>query len=173
MTAQVRPTLLNACASAATAAEARFRIDRPIASGSTRVIAMDEGAGEVVRRVAEQPWGGARFLSSEPKAPATSGNGASADVVLRDMAGSDSRLSEELADADVAIMIATTDEGAAAAAAIARACAERGITTAALIIGDARPELGAAVSALRPYSRILMATADEDDVSEVLTALRA
>jgi 5,10-methylenetetrahydrofolate reductase len=72
----------------------------------------------------------------------------------------------------VAIMIATSDHGAEAAAAIARACAERGITTAALILGD-RPELGPAVSALRPYSRILMVTADEDDVSEVLTALRA
>jgi hypothetical protein len=171
VSAPVRPTLLNACASAATAAEARFRIDRPISGGSARVIAMDGGAAEVVRRVAEQPWGAARFLTSET--PAAGGaNGASTDVVLRDLDGSGSRLSDELADADVAIMIATSDDGAEAAAAIARACAERGITTAALILGD-RPELGPAVSALRPYARILMATADEDDVSEVLTALRA
>jgi hypothetical protein len=172
VSAPVRPTLLNACASAATAAEARFRIDRPISGGSTRVIAMDEGAAEVVRRVAEEPWGGARFLTSGTEAPAGGANGASADLVLRDLDGSGSRLSDELAEADVAIMIATSDHGAEAAAAIARACAERGITTAALILGDT-PELGPAVSALRPYARILMATADEDDVSEVLTALRA
>jgi hypothetical protein len=173
VTAQVRPTLLNGCASAATAAEARFRIDRPIAGGSARVIALDEGAADVVRRVADHPWGGARFLTSETWTPgAADGNGASADIVLRAIDGSTSRLDEELADADVAIMIATSDDGAEAASAIARACAKRGITTAGLILGD-RLETGAAVSALRPYARILMATADEDDVSEVLTALRA
>jgi hypothetical protein len=173
VTAPVRPTLLNGCASAATAAEARFRIDRPIAGGSARVIAMDEGAAEVVRRVAEEPWGAARFLTSETRrSGADGGNGASADISLRSIDGSGSSLSDELAEADVAIMIATSDHGAEAAAGIARACAERGITTAALILGD-RPDLGAAVSALRPYARILMVTADEDDVSEVLTALRA
>jgi hypothetical protein len=41
-----------------------------------------------------------------------------------------------------------------------------------LILGDRR-EVGAAVSALRPYARVLMVTDDEDDVTEVLTALRA
>jgi hypothetical protein len=169
----MQPTLLNGCASAATAAEARFRIDRPIVGGSARVVGLDEGAAEVARRVAEQPWGGARFLTSERAAPAPgASNGASAEVVLRAADGSGSRLSEELADADVVIMIATSDDGAEAASAIARACAERGITTAGLILGEL-VEVGAAVSALRPYARILMVTDDEDDVSEVLTALRA
>jgi hypothetical protein len=148
VTASARPTLLNGCASAATAAEARFRIDAPIAGGSARVVSLDEGAAEVTRRVADQPWGGARFLSSES---------------WRD---------EEHADADLVIMVATSDDGAEAAAAIARACADRGITTAGLILGEGL-EVGAAVSALRPYARILMATDDEDDVFEVLTALRA
>ena len=69
-------------------------------------------------------------------------------------------------------LVATSDDGAEAASAIARACAGRGITTAGLILGE-RLEVGAAVSALRPYARILMVTDDEDDVSEVLTALRA
>jgi hypothetical protein len=151
VTVSIRPTLLNACASAATASEARFRIDAPIEGGSARVVGLDEGAMDVVRRVAEQSWGGARFLTSEELT---------------------SRLDEELADADVAIMIATTDDGAEAASAIARACADRGITTAGLILGEGL-EAGAAVSALRPYARILMVTDHEDDVTEVLTALRA
>jgi hypothetical protein len=166
----VRPTLLNSCASAATAEEARFRIDKPIGGGSARVVALDEGAAEVVRRVSEQPWGGARFLISEEHTPAD--NGTPADVVLREIDGSKSPLDDELADADVAVMIATSDDGAEAASAIARACAGRGITTAGLILGEL-VEVGAAVSALRPYARILMVTDDEDDVSEVLTALRA
>jgi hypothetical protein len=144
----MRPILLNSCALAATAAEARFRIDRPIAGRSALVVALDDGAAEVVDRVAEQPWRGARFLHADAWQP------------------------NQLDDADVAIMIATADADADAASAIARACAGRGIMTAGLILGD-RLDVAAAVSALRPYARNLMVTADEDDVAEVLTALRA
>jgi hypothetical protein len=150
VTAVTRPTLLNSCAFAATAAEARFRIDRPIGGRSALIVALDDEAAEVVDRVAERPWGGARFFAS-PGAV---------------------RLPEDLADTDVAIMIATADAEAEAAAALARACAERGIMTAGLILGD-RLEVAAAVSALRPYARNLMVTDDEDDVAAVLTALRA
>ena len=151
MTAAARPILLNSCARAATAAEARFRIDKPIGGRSALVVALDDGAAEVVDRVAARPWQGARFLHADDAA---------------------SRLEDELADADVAIMIATADADAEVAADIGRACAERGIMTAGLILGP-RPEVGTAVSALRPYARNLMVTDDEDDVAEVLTALRA
>ncbi len=173
MTAPARPTLLNSCTQAATAAEARFRIDRPIGGRSARVIALDEGAAEVVRRVADLPWGGARFLTYAGRtAPANGSNSSPATILLRAADGSETRLSEELADADVAIMIATADAGPEAASAIAQACALQGIMTAVLILGD-RLEVGAAVSALRPYARVLMVTDDEDDVPAVLTALRA
>ena len=83
-----------------------------------------------------------------------------------------SRLREQLAEADVVVMIATADDGAKAAAAIGDACTLRGIMTAGLILGERR-EVGAAVSALRPHARVLMVSKDEHDVSEVLTALRA
>jgi hypothetical protein len=152
VTAPLRPILANACARAATAEEARFRIDRPIGGRSALVFALDGEAADVIDRVAERPWRGARFLRA--------GGGA----VLR--------LEDELADADVAIMIGTADADGAAASAIARACAERGIMTAGLILGE-QLEVAAAVSALRPFARNLMVTEDEDDVAEVLTALRA
>jgi len=144
----MRPILANSCARAATAAEARFRIDRPIRGRSALVIALDDEAAEVVDRVAEQSWQGARFVRA-------------ADG-----------FSEDLADTDVAIMIATAEADGEAAAQIGRACAERGIMTAGLILGD-RLDVAAAVSALRPYARNLMVTGDEQDVAEVLTALRA
>jgi hypothetical protein len=147
-----RPILLNACARAATAEEARFRIDRPIGGRAALVIALDDEAAQVVDRVAEQPWRGARFFHA--------GDGGLA------------QLDAELADADVAIMIATADADGSAASLIGRACAERGIMTAGLILGE-QLEVAAAVSALRPYARNLMVTEDEDDVAEVLTALRA
>jgi hypothetical protein len=69
-------------------------------------------------------------------------------------------------------MVATADADAEAAQAIARACAERGIMTAGLILGEQLAVAGA-VAALRPYARNLMVTNDEDDVAEVLRALRA
>jgi len=145
----MRPILASSCARAATAEEARFRIDRPIGGRSALVVALDDEAHEVVERVAERPWQGARFVRA-----------------------TDAKLSSELADADLAIMIATAAADAEAAAAIAQACSVRGIMTAGLILGGAA-EVAAAVSALRPYARNLMVTEDEDDIAEVLTALRA
>jgi hypothetical protein len=144
----MRPILANSCARAATAAEARFRIDRPIGGRAALVVALDDDAAEVVERVAEQPWRGARFVR------ATDG------------------FDEDLTDIDVAVMVATAAANGGAAGAIARACSERGIMTAGLILGDPA-RVSAAVSALRPFARNLMVTDDEDDVVEVLTALRA
>src|ERR671935_273406 len=48
---------------------------------------------------------------------------------------------------------------------------DTGIMTAGLILGE-RLDVAAALSALRPYARNLMVTTDEEDVGEVLTALR-
>jgi hypothetical protein len=148
VTEQARPILASSCARAATAEEARFRIDRPIGGRSALVIALDDEAAEVVDRVAEKPWQGARFLHADDATAA------------------------QLDETDLAIMIATADADGDVAEAIARACAERGIMTAGLILGD-RLDVAAAVSALRPYARNLMVTEDEEDVAAVLTALRA
>jgi len=144
------PILASSCARAATAEEARFRIDRPIAGRSARIIALDNPAADVVERLAELPWGASRFFP--------------------DPAALDPEA--DLRDADVAIMVATADAKVETASAIARACASRGIMTAGIVLGD-RHEVGAAVAALRPYARNLMSTEDEDDVAAVLTALRA
>jgi hypothetical protein len=168
-----RPILLNSCARAATAAEARFRIDAPIApSRATRVVALDKGAEPVVRRVAEQHWSGARFFTCGSAVLLAESNGDAADVVLRSTDGSESRLSGELIGADVAVMVATANDAARAASAIGDACALRGIMTAGLVLADGH-DTAAVVSALRPHARVLMVTRDELDVSEVLTALRA
>ena len=147
MTAPVRPILANSCARAATAEEARFRIDRPIGGRSALVVALDDEAADVVARVAQRTWQGARFLDARDRIP-------------------------ELDDVDVVVMIATADADGDAAAAIARECVQRGIMTEGLILGE-RVDVGAAVAALRPHARNLMVTEDEEDIAEVLTALRA
>jgi hypothetical protein len=137
---------LSACARAATAEEARYRITVPIAGRSARVVALDDDAAAVVRRVAELPWGASQFYP-EP-------------------------VEVDLDDADVVILIATAEADGGTGAKIAQRAAERGIMVAGLILGD-RLAVADAVTALRPYARNLMVTEDEDDVAAVLTALRA
>lgn len=164
--------LLNSCARAATAAEARFRINRPIRpSRAARVVALDQGAEAVVRTVAAEPWSSAKFFTCQLPGAGRAGAGF-ADVLLRSFDGAESRLSDELTGTDVTVMVATADAGAAAASAIGDACMLRGIMTAGLVLGHGR-DAQAAVAALRPYARVLMVTEDDADVSEVLTALRA
>jgi hypothetical protein len=147
----VRPTLLNSCAWAATAREAAFRIDKPPAYVRTsRVFALDPGAAGVLHDVAALPWHDTRFIFSFD-----------ADT-----------LDDELNDADFAMMIATADDGAAAAYAIGHACWERGITTAGIVLdpgGPARHRAATeAVTALRPHARVLLVTADRQDIVEIL-----
>jgi len=147
---EIKPILANACAQAATAEEASYRIDRPIGGRKALIVALDDAASDVVDRVAERPWGAARFFRTPDVEAVTA----------------------ELEDADVVIVVGTSDADGAAASALARAGAERGIMLAGLVLGE-QSEVGAAVSALRPYARNLMISEDEDDVGAVLTALRA
>ena len=162
--------LLSSCARAASAAEARFRIDKPIApSRAGRVIALDEQAAEVLRRTAQMEWANARFYVC-----------ASADedadsVLLRGIDGGPATLADELASASVVVMVATSDAGAACAYALGKACWERGVQTAGLVLGDGThggTAAAAAVAALRPHARVLLPSADELDVVDLLTALR-
>lgn len=165
-----RPTLLNSCARAATTAEARFRIDAaPQTARATRVVALDEGAADAVGPLLRQPWHGARFLRYPGPREHDAPDGEPADIVLADSAGAPVRLSGELADADMVMMIATAADGAPAATAIGDACALRGIMTAGLVLGQDSD----AVTALRPHARVLLVTKDRRDIPGLLTALGA
>jgi len=156
--------LLSSCARAASAAEARYRIDARVESRAARVIALDERAAAVARSVAGRSWASARFYVCE-------GVEAAGDFLLRTLDGTPALLADELDGAHVVVMIATEDAGAACAYEIGRACWERAIMTAGAVLGDGR-DAGHAVAALRPHARVLLPTADESDVVELLTALR-
>ena len=166
----VDTSLLSSCARAASAQESRYRIDKPIApSRAGRIIALDEKAAEVVARAAQLEWANARFYVCE-------GTGADADtVLLRGIDGGPATLADELARASVVVMVATSDSGADCAYALGKACWERGIQTAGLVLGDGTHQgtaAAAAVAALRPHARVLLPDADELDVVDILTALR-
>jgi hypothetical protein len=174
---QRQPTLRSSCASAATAAESCYRID---ASGdwaqrASRIIALDEQAAGIVRRLSAYHWSGGHLLSFEAAVPVNgAGDGVvngPADARLRTPGGPAVALSDELAEADVVVMIATAQASARAAAVIGDACAARGIMSAGLVV----PGSGAAdavVSALRPNAMVLVILNDEGDIPEILAALR-
>ena len=72
-------------------------------------------------------------------------------------------------------MVATGDTGAGCAYALGKACWERGVQTAGLVVGEGThggTAASAAVAALRPHARVLLPSADEDDVVDLLSALR-
>jgi hypothetical protein len=160
------PTItLSSCVRAASAAETRYRVDVPIApSRGVRVIALDPAAAVVAGRAAAQEWATAHFLVAE------SGDGD--PLLVRGIGGAPVVLEDQLDEADVVLMIATEDSGAAAASALGHACAQRGIMTAGIVLG-AGSAAEHAVAALRPYARVLLPSGDESDVTELLTALRA
>jgi hypothetical protein len=87
--------------------------------------------------------------------------------VLGTAEGGSVRLSDELADADFCLMVATGNDGVAAVAPIGNACAARGIMTAGVVIGDG----GKAVAALRPHARVLLVTSDAQDVAELVAVV--
>lgn len=166
----VDTSLLSSCARAASATESRFRIDRPIApSRAGRIIALDDGAAEVVGRAAELEWANARFYACDSFGPDAE------HLTLRGIDGGPATLADELASASVVVMVATTDGGAECAYALGKACWERGVQTAGLVLGDGTNQgtaASAAVAALRPHARVLLPSATEDDLVEILTALR-
>jgi hypothetical protein len=163
------PTLLNSCARAATAEEARFRVDYPNSKPrTTRIFALDAGAATVIGRVAQQRWNGAHFCTYER----TTTDASQPDAILRLADGSETLLSDELEGADVAIMISTTHDEGEGAATIGMACALRKIMTAGLVVGSS-DGLDDAITALRPHASMLVVAAEEDFVPQMLLALRA
>src|SRR5690606_14981348 len=111
----VDPSLPSSCARAATAAEARYRIQRPVAPArAPRVVGLDDGAVGIVRRVAGLDWANARFYAWRDAG------------LLQGVDGGSATLDDELASADVVVMIATSDGGADAAHTIGEACFQIG-----------------------------------------------
>lgn len=172
MTTRPRPILGSSCARATSAAEMRYRINRPIRGRrGARIIGLDAGAATIVEQISRNPWGHARFFSLAGPVGAVGDRG-SESVALSDTDGETSNLLAELEDADVVVMVATTDVDAAAATIIGAACTVRAIMTAGLVIGE-QAQIRAAVAALRPHARVLMVTGEEHDVVDLLSALRA
>jgi len=162
------------------AAEARFRIDYPNSQPrAVKVIALDDASEHVVKRVAQATWQRATFFTSikfEGAPPAHADENWSMQAWLGDLAGRTKALVDEVASADLVVMVSSAGTGAQAAAVIGEACAVRKVMTMALIIGSeqrSNEELSQTLAALRPYASMLVIANGDEYIEEMLAALRA
>jgi hypothetical protein len=160
------------------AAEARFRIDYPNSRPrAVKVVALDAASEEVVKRAAQRSWQRATFFTSlKFDGAPRGGEGWSVQGWLSDLAGRTKALVEEVASADLVVMVSSAGTCAQAAAVIGEACAVRKVMTTALIIGSEQhsdEELSKTLATLRPHASMLVIANGDEYIEEMLAALRA
>ncbi len=161
-----------------TAEEARFRIDYPNSKPrAVKVVALDQPSEHVVKRLAERQWQRATFFTAlKFDGAPRSGEGWSMKAWLSDLAGRTKDLVDEVATADLVVMVSSAGTNAEAAAVIAEACGVRKVMTTALIIGSetkSNEELSKTLANLRPHASMLVIANNDDYIEEMLVALRA
>jgi hypothetical protein len=160
------------------AQEARFRVNYPNSKPrSVKVVALDAGSEPVVKRLAEGQWQRATFFTA-PRFDGSprSGKDWSMKAWLSDLAGRTKDLMDEIATADLVVMVASAGTRAESAAVIGEACALRKVMTTALIIGSetkSDEELSKTLATLRPYASMLVIASNDDYIETMLVALRA
>jgi len=163
---------------ATTAAEARFRVEAPNSQPrAVKIIALDHPSEQVIKRLAGLPWNRASFFTASAFAgtPRT-GKAFSMQGWLSDLAGRTKDLVDELATADLVVMVASAGHDAQAAAIIGEACALRRVMTTGLVLSDASvPDAAVSMTLaqMRPHVLMLVVASAEDYIEDMLTALRA
>jgi hypothetical protein len=169
--------MLSACARAATAGEARFRVNYPNSlPRAIKVIALDAPSEGVLRRIAEFQWNGATFMTAVTASGPSKAPGQSMSGWLGDLAGHVTNLLEQIKLADVVVIVSTAGENPSNAAVIADACNLHHVMLTALVVDTASSSqealLGTLV-ALRPHASMLVVAKGEEYIETMLTALRA
>jgi hypothetical protein len=170
--------MLSESARMTTAEEARYRIDYPNSKPrAVKVIALDAASEAVVKRLAQGKWQSASFFASVKFDGAPrGGEGWTMKAWLSDLAGRTKDLIDEVASADLVVMVASAGTKPNAAAVIAEACGVRKVMTTALIIDStvkSDEELSRTLATLRPYASMLVIASNDDYIEEMLVALRA
>jgi hypothetical protein len=170
------PTMLSSCARAATAAEARYRVQYPNSvTRTSRIFALDPAAAEAMYAITEQPWNDAHFLTLATQKSVEADQMTAADLPLCHPDGSLANLVDEIAQADVVVLLATEGTGEGAAEVIARECYARNIMCAGIALGAGNPQasVNRVVNSMRRFARVLVVADDADYLPAMLTALRA
>ena len=164
------------------AAEAKFRIDRPNSQPrAVKVIALDTQSERIVKELAQAQWQRASFLtassfSGAPRRGEPFSEPFSLGGWLNDLAGRTKDLVDEVNSADLVVMVATAGENVAAAAIIGEACSVKHVMTTALILGGASSSdetISKMLAQLRPHVMMLVISSADEYIKDMLTALRA
>jgi hypothetical protein len=160
------------------AAEAKFRIDRPNSQPrAVKVIALDRRSEGIIKDLAQSQWQRATFLTASAFSGAPHPGGRfSMGGWLNDLAGRTKDLVDEVNTADLVVMVATPGENVSAAAIIGEACNVKHVMTTALILGGASSSddmLSKMLAQLRPHVMMLVISSADEYIHDMLTALRA
>lgn len=169
---------LSESARVTTAEEARFRVDYPNSRPrKSRIIALDAAGLEALQKLtSHHDWPGAHFLRYVgAKGASDSLHMLPVDAVLETMDGERVNLVDEIADADVIVMVTTAGASAEAAEVIGNACFVRSKMTTGLVLNsvDVPPiDLARTLTAMRPFAAMLVVSNGDEYVPEMLSALR-
>jgi len=170
------PFEMSQSARAASAVEARFRIDAPNSRPrAVKVIALDRPSERVVNRLAQMSWTNASFFTAIASLPRT-GAPFSVESWLKDLAGHAKNLVDEVDSADLVVMVATGGEDAQAASLIGEACSLKRVMTTALVVGTesvSDAALSQTLALLRPWALMVVIASAEEYIADMLAALRA
>jgi len=151
--------MVSESARMSTAAETRFRIDKPNSRPrAVKVIALDSRADVTMASLAEHEWSGATFFRAG------------------ELTDTPQRLAGEIDRADLVVMLVTAGEPANDVERIGQACSGRRVTTTGLILDSAQvsdEELSRTLSRLRPWALMLVIANSTEYVEDMLRALRA
>ncbi len=170
--------MLSESARAASAAEARYRIESPNSRPRTiKVIALDRASEDVVKRLSQARWNCATFLTASTfEASAQSESRFSMHGWLSDLAGRTKDLVDEINAADLVVMVASAGQDAAAASIIGEVCSAKQVMTTVLLLGSvaiSNAALSRTLAQLRPWALMLVIASAEDYIADMLAALRA
>jgi hypothetical protein len=163
--------MLSESARMSSAAEARFRVQAPNSTPrAITVIACDAVGETVVRRLAGDQWQRATFLTAASPEAAMTRDG------LSDLVGEPKNLTDEVAVADLVVMVAGPGGRAHAVRRIGQACDLRRVTTTGLIVGSgsaSTADLSDTLAQLRPWSLMVVLANNDDYIGDMMAALRA
>jgi hypothetical protein len=147
------------------AAQARFRVQAPNSRPrAIKVIGLDASGGDAVHRLAAEGWRHATFFT------------AGRPGELKRLDGTAAPVEDEVATADLVVMVASAEGRAHVAEEIGRVCSDRRVNTTTLIVGaiDAPDAaLARTLAQVRPWSLMLVLASDEHYIADMMTALRA
>ena len=147
--------MLSESARATSAAEAKFRVDPgAVVSRRVRVVALDAATDPLIDRLSAGKWHAVTFVRH-------------ADV--------QARAADDVAAADLVVMVASAGSDAAAAARIGQACSDMRTHTATFVVRHASATddmLSRTLAQVRPWSLMVVVASDEAYVEDVLRSFR-